>query len=135
MNSTGENWIVEYDWRQGAQLTAKDPIGFEGGSLNVYEYALGDPTNNADPTGLHIFDDPTCLYTCLERFACGPLLADCLLHGCHMGVPHELTDEERCEVIEYALDLTRRNCGWGVEYEDLYLLYLEVCEPRICLAD
>ncbi|NTW88969.1 MAG: RHS repeat-associated core domain-containing protein, partial [Desulfobulbaceae bacterium] len=40
--------------------TAKDPIGFNGGSLNLYGYCLEDPVNWVDPMGLDVgwFDDP-----------------------------------------------------------------------------
>ena len=32
--------------------TAKDPIGFSGGSLNLYSYVNSDPVSRSDPTGL-----------------------------------------------------------------------------------
>jgi len=32
--------------------TAKDPIGFQGGDNNLYAYALSDPANATDPSGL-----------------------------------------------------------------------------------
>ncbi len=32
--------------------TAKDPIDFGGGDLNIFEYVLGDPVNGVDPGGL-----------------------------------------------------------------------------------
>ena len=35
-------------------LTAKDPIGFQGGDTNLYGYVLGDPVNWIDPSGLII---------------------------------------------------------------------------------
>lgn len=31
--------------------TAKDPIGFEGETSNLYEYSFGDPVNRIDPAG------------------------------------------------------------------------------------
>jgi len=40
----------DYDPETG-RWTAKDPLLFEGGDTNLYAYALGDPINNADPTG------------------------------------------------------------------------------------
>lgn len=40
----------DYDADTG-RWTAKDPIRFSGGTLNLYAYASGDPVNLADPTG------------------------------------------------------------------------------------
>jgi uncharacterized protein RhaS with RHS repeats len=36
----------------GSAWTAKDPIGFNGGTTNLYEYVHGDPVNFFDPIGL-----------------------------------------------------------------------------------
>ncbi|NTV30026.1 MAG: hypothetical protein HGA80_08115 [Candidatus Omnitrophica bacterium] len=38
--------------------TAKDPIGFNGGSLNLYGYCLEDPVNWVDPIGFNPHDSP-----------------------------------------------------------------------------
>jgi RHS repeat-associated protein len=43
--------LRDYDPRVG-RFTAPDPIGFAGGDTNLYAYALSDPVNNVDPTGL-----------------------------------------------------------------------------------
>jgi RHS repeat-associated protein len=40
----------DYEARTG-RWTAKDPIGFAGGSSNLYAYAIEDPVNMHDPTG------------------------------------------------------------------------------------
>lgn len=40
----------DYDASTG-RWTSKDPLRFEGGTLNLYEYALGDPINKQDPDG------------------------------------------------------------------------------------
>jgi RHS repeat-associated protein len=41
----------DYDPTHG-RWTAKDPIGFDGGVSNLFEYCLDDPVNNVDPSGL-----------------------------------------------------------------------------------
>jgi RHS repeat-associated protein len=41
----------DYDPRTG-RWTAKDPIGFAGGSANVYEYVNSSPVESVDPSGL-----------------------------------------------------------------------------------
>jgi RHS repeat-associated protein len=41
----------DYDPDTG-RWTAKDPIGFSGGDMNLYGYCMGDPINMIDPTGL-----------------------------------------------------------------------------------
>ena len=38
-----------------ARWTLKDPIQFEGGGTNFYNYVLNDPVNNFDPNGLEPF--------------------------------------------------------------------------------
>jgi RHS repeat-associated protein len=44
----------DYDPETG-RWTAKDPIGFKGGSANLYGYVLNDPINTSDPSGLADF--------------------------------------------------------------------------------
>lgn len=41
----------DYDSYTG-RWTAKDPIGFGGGSSNLYQYCTNEPVNNSDPGGL-----------------------------------------------------------------------------------
>ncbi len=40
----------------GKGLT-KDPIGFGGGSANLYQYVGNNPVNFTDPSGLELFDE------------------------------------------------------------------------------
>ncbi|MDR1008489.1 MAG: RHS repeat-associated core domain-containing protein [Campylobacteraceae bacterium] len=49
----------EYDSYTG-RWTSKDPIDFNGGSLNLYGYVLGDPVNGVDVEGLFVdtLDNP-----------------------------------------------------------------------------
>jgi len=47
----------EYDPRTARWMT-RDPIGFDGGQFNLYEYSGSDPVNRTDRTGLES-DDPT----------------------------------------------------------------------------
>ena len=47
----------DYDASAG-RWTAKDPILFDGGLSNVYEYVANDPINLADPNGLQFMAGP-----------------------------------------------------------------------------
>ena len=40
----------DYDPEVG-RWTAKDPIGFDGGDVNLYGYVINDPVNLTDPSG------------------------------------------------------------------------------------
>ncbi len=43
--------VRDYDPETG-RWTAKDPIGFEGGDVNLYGYVFNDPVNWIDPEGM-----------------------------------------------------------------------------------
>ncbi|NTV30025.1 MAG: RHS repeat-associated core domain-containing protein [Candidatus Omnitrophica bacterium] len=55
----------DYDPATG-RWTAKDPIGFNGGALNLYGYCLEDPVNFTDPLGLAGFPTAPCAYPPLD---------------------------------------------------------------------
>lgn len=42
----------DYDPRSTGRWMTKDPIGFDGGDVNLYGYVLNDPINFVDPSGL-----------------------------------------------------------------------------------
>ncbi|RJO66222.1 MAG: RHS repeat-associated core domain-containing protein [Myxococcales bacterium] len=48
--------LLRFGWRdydpEAGRWTAKDPILFAGGDVNLYGYVLGDPVNFLDPWGL-----------------------------------------------------------------------------------
>jgi len=45
---------VRYYDPETGRFISKDPIGFAGGDVNLYNYVLGDPINWGDPTGLAV---------------------------------------------------------------------------------
>jgi len=51
----------DYDPETG-RWTAKDPIGFSGGSAGLYNYVGNDPINGVDPSGLCFGDDLQCTW-------------------------------------------------------------------------
>lgn len=42
-----------YDSKQG-RFVSEDPIGFEGGDMNLYSYVLDNPLNGTDPEGTQV---------------------------------------------------------------------------------
>ena len=58
----------DYDPQTG-RWTSKDPILFDGGTSNLYEYALNDPVNNRDFSGLQAVADSTSTYDRLSNSA------------------------------------------------------------------
>jgi RHS repeat-associated protein len=65
----------DYDPNVG-RWTQKDPITFDGGQSNIYEYAGDDPINGSDPRGTGPFALFYCMTQCkLGDFTC---LAICL---------------------------------------------------------
>ncbi len=65
-----------YESLQGRFLS-EDPIGYESGAMNFYEYAANNPLSYSDPLGLYVFFDKTgcrglgCIHGSLAN-ACPP---------------------------------------------------------------
>ena len=58
------------------RFLSRDPLGFAGGQVNLYQYALGDPINNVDPTGLLVAPSGE-IHVCKDEFlGKRPLSAD-----------------------------------------------------------
>jgi RHS repeat-associated protein len=49
--------VRDYDAKAGRWIS-KDPIGFEGGVPNIFEYCINDPVNFTDPSGLGAWKIP-----------------------------------------------------------------------------
>jgi RHS repeat-associated protein len=73
----------DYDAYSG-RWTAKDPILFHGGDANLYQYALGDPVNRIDPSGL---DCPPSLFEeILQKFLESLIVRGTVFLGEGLGV-------------------------------------------------
>ena len=69
---TGREWDKEtglyyyraryYDPMEG-RFISKDPIGFNGGDVNLYGYVQNSPINWTDPSGLNPFTDAYCAFS------------------------------------------------------------------------
>ena len=56
------------DMRAG-RWTAEDPMGFDGGSWNLYQYAVSAPIAFSDPTGRQLFGQVARCAACMARAA------------------------------------------------------------------
>jgi RHS repeat-associated protein len=85
----------DYDAETG-RWTAKDPVRFDGGDVNLYLYAGGDPVNSADRTGNSPRDNRDCLAS--------------IVKGCEQGCHAMLCN-----------DLCILSCVAYAAYDELYV--------------
>jgi RHS repeat-associated protein len=103
----------DYDAKTG-KWTAKDPIGFSGGDVNLYGYVLGDPVNLVDPEGKSTISNAVyillAIYLTNEAFNG---LTDEIIDKAQkiVNIPKEMSanlDEESCKTEEETDDLIKR---------------------------
>jgi RHS repeat-associated protein len=80
----------DYEAHSG-RWTAKDPVLFGGGDANLYRYALGDPMNHIDPSGLECTDFDWLLQAILDKLVEHGFLRGTLFLGKGFGVEFSLT--------------------------------------------
>ena len=70
-----------YDPR-GGRFLSEDPIGFGGGDIDLYAYAMNNPVNLTDPDGLQATcDDPCTRQLKLDQTVCSVKYATCMGWG------------------------------------------------------
>ncbi|MFH1154915.1 MAG: RHS repeat-associated core domain-containing protein [Pseudomonadota bacterium] len=88
-----------YDPEVG-RFISEDPIGFDGGDVNLYAYVLNNPVNRTDPWGL----EPDSLTTSMIS-----------IYGLHSNPASEMLKKPVYEMISYNQDIANRLNGvWEI---------------------
>lgn len=110
----------DYDPETG-RWTAKDPIGFAGGSTNIFEYVNGDPINHFDPDG--------------RQFG----WASKVWKALHFGGESASAYSSSNDAIDYAqLSANLNSATFNIgrrDYEQWRQIHLHIPDPRGSLID
>ena len=100
-----------YDAKAGRFIT-RDPIGFDGGDVNLYVYVGNNPVNRKDPSGK--FDPVLFTLQKLTAFAIGKIIGFAGRDPTKAGARHELEQLKRRFWAE--LEYCARGCVAAYPY-------------------
>lgn len=98
----------DYDPVLGRWLS-RDPIGFDGGDTNLYEYVLNDPINFTDPKGTNGAAVGACVAVAVLVYVAGKYVTE-IRNQCQSDINDVLKDPKNPNPPPYNGDVNR--CTW-----------------------